>query len=278
MRLVWIQSMRSDCLSAMHTREGSADRGRSTKPMRTITASFGAFLTALVVASCSDNDATERPSRPANPPAYEVKGTSDISFGGIRRLEARVSLPEHYARNEVRKVAEAVVADITKAEPVNAISIFFYGPGTATDGSYDVASVEWAPNGEWRNADSVEAGQYASFGYSVSYIAPAPPPAPDAKRLAVSGRTGLLGAPLPEGARLIDESAADPSAGRDATEQYEIAATSAEIIEFFKEAMPDDGWVQDGPTRKDAVFFSKRGRSIVVISDKDEGTFTLMGS
>ena len=61
--------------------------------------------------------------------------------------------------------------------------------------------VEWAPNGDWGDADSAQAGDYSIFAYSVSYNAPEPAAASSLKP---SGKTGLLGVPLPEEATLLD--------------------------------------------------------------------------
>jgi hypothetical protein len=104
-------------------------------------------LTTGALVGCGDQGSARTPARPASPPAYQIATSKDVSMGAVRRLQVKVSLPEHYSKNDVETVAQAVVADITKAQPVNAISILFYGPGTSTAGVYDVAMAEWAPNG-----------------------------------------------------------------------------------------------------------------------------------
>ena len=189
-------------------------------------------LTATVgtLVSCAEDGPTRRPSQAVAPPAYEVVTTRDLSMGPVRRLEAKVSLPEHYTRKDVERVAQAVVADITSSQRVNAISILFYGPRTSTAGAYDVAMVEWAPSGRWAEARSVPAGDYSTFRYSVSYNPPIPTLPSGASRLAGSNQTGLLGVPLPEGARLIERRAGDRAAGHDPSERYAISASAAEII------------------------------------------------
>jgi len=240
------------------------------------------FLLATValgtLVSCSQDDSTQRPPRPSATPTHELVTTRDLSMGAVRRLEARVSLPQHYTGDDVERVAHALVADITESQRVNAISILFYGPETSTTGVYDVAMVEWAPNGRWGDAASVRAGDYSTFRYSVSYNPPAPAPPSDAARLAGSGRTGLLGAPLPEGARLTERTAGDPAAGRDPSERYAITASAAEIMAFFNEAMPKAGWAKDGPAGPTSAFFRKGNLMIGVLTNRDGGTFTLMGS
>ncbi len=199
-------------------------------------------------------------------------------MGAVRRLRARVSLPEHYSRSAVEQVAQAVVADITTSQAVNAISILFYGPGTSTAGVYDVAKVEWAPTGQWGEADSVRAGDYTTFRYVVSYNAPAPPLSTASSTLTSSNRTGLLGVPLPTGARLTERTPADPTSGRDPSERYAVSASGGEIAAFYSQAMPAAGWAKDGTSMNNALFFRKGKLMIGVLINREGGTFTLLGS
>jgi hypothetical protein len=102
-------------------------------------------------------------------PQHRVVETKDVSFGVVRRFSVRVSLPQHYERSQIEQVAKAVVADLTAKQRVNAIMIFFYGPNADVTGVFDVARVEWAPNGRWEDAATVRAGDYSSFRYTVTY-------------------------------------------------------------------------------------------------------------
>jgi hypothetical protein len=105
-----------------------------------------------------------------------------------------VSLPEHYARDLVEQVAKAIVADLIRQQPVNAIGILFYGPNTSTESVYDVALVDWAPNGRWEEAPSVRAGDYSSFRYSVSYNASTEPTSPARTRTPPARQSTRTGA------------------------------------------------------------------------------------
>jgi hypothetical protein len=242
---------------------------QSTRRFGVLAATVGTF------ASCADGESMRRP---AQVPAYQVVTTRDLSMGTVRRFEARVSVPEHYSRADVERVAQAFVADMTSSQEVNAISILLYGPQTSTSGAYDVAMVEWAPYGRWADAGSVRAGEYSTFRYFVSYIAPAPTLPSIASRLTASIQTGLLGVPLPKGARLIEQTAGDPAAGRDPRQRYAISASAAEIMAFFTEVMPAAGWAKDGPSRPTSVFFRKGKFMIGILTTRDGSTFTLMGS
>ena len=91
-------------------------------------------------------------------------------------------------------IAEAVVAQIIRRQRVNAISIMFYGPRARVTGPWELAGVDWAPNGNWNEANTVAAGDYESFKYTAHFASPAPTStgSPIAKKA-----KGLLGIPLP---------------------------------------------------------------------------------
>ena len=105
-------------------------------------------------------------------PAHSVVRTEDVSYGNVRRLNVRVTVPQHYEKSEIEAIARSVVAEITDRQKVNAISVMFFGPGVTTDGAFDVGLVEWAPNGSWGDAHSVRAGDYATFRYHVVHYPP----------------------------------------------------------------------------------------------------------
>jgi len=211
----------------------------------------------------------------AQVPGHRVVSTKDVSYGTVRRFQIRASLPEHYGRDKVEQVAKAIVTDLTRQQPVNAVSILFYGPNTSTSGVYDVALVEWAPNGRWEDAASVRAGDYASFRYDVTYNAPAPA---RTTRLRPSGRTGLLGTPLPEGATLLQRKPGNPAAGRDPTERYAISASAEDIAGFFSREMSAAGWAKDGSSTRYILAFRKGKLMIGVLINREGKTFMLMGS
>jgi hypothetical protein len=208
---------------------------------------------------------------------YDLVSTKDVSFGSTKRLQLKVSLPEHYDRETVEGIARSLVDQVTKTQDVNAIAIFFYGPGISTAGVSDVATIEWAPKGQWANADSVKTGEYGSFRYSVVYNPPAPP-AIQTTGLTVSNKTGLLGVRLPEGAKLITKTRGDLDRGRDPSEEYSVPATAAEILEFFNRTLVGDQWRKDASSFGNAHFFRRGVSMIGVLTNRDGKRFTLMGS
>ena len=112
--------------------------------------------------------------------------------------------------------------------------------------------------------------------YPVTNAAPSvSAPVPDLKP---SGATGLLDAPLPAGAVLLDRTAADPALSRDASERYSISGNAAAIAAFFNREMTRAGWTRDPTSTETALFFEKGRYVLGVLMNRRGGTFTLMGS
>ena len=103
-------------------------------------------------------------------------------------------------------------------------------------------------------------------------------PAEAADSLGHAQATGLLGAPLPAGARLIERSEGDPANGVDPSERYQIQATTKQIMSFYDAAMKTAGWQIDQPVTPTARFFKKGRLMLGVLTNSEGGTFTLMGS
>lgn len=82
------------------------------------------------------------------PPPYELLEVSDVSFvslgrgGSVRRLSYTIRLPGVYPEEQALRIAQFIVDDRHRqGNLVNAVSFFFYFPGTdpkgAADGSID---------------------------------------------------------------------------------------------------------------------------------------------
>ena len=232
---------------------------------------FSAALATLVLAPWA-------PSRgDAQVPDYEIVSRQDLSFGVVRRFNLRVRVPRHYQREQIERIANAIVSDLSRTERLNAVSIMFYGPGDTVTGAWDVALVEWAPNGRWSDASTVRAGDYSSFRYSVTYR---PPPAPtDTTSNLRSSRTrGLHGVPLPAGATLEKRGTSAPGSGRSRWEQYRVAASANEVSAYFNREMPKAGWQKDGLSSAYEIFFNKGNAQVDILINVKGGTFTLSGS
>ena len=73
---------------------------------------------------------------------------------------------------ELRAISEEILAEIKNSGPVNAVNIWFYLEGTDTTGSYSAGMVEWAPNGDWGDANTVRSGDYSLHRFTINAGSP----------------------------------------------------------------------------------------------------------
>ena len=99
-------------------------------------------------------------------PTYQIVEQKDISHANAVRLSIRVIVPSNITEQEVKDVAGDVVKKVTKSQDVNAIGIFMYDRIEDAYGAYTVASVDWAPYGDWARAGEVKTGDYSKHQFS----------------------------------------------------------------------------------------------------------------
>ena len=99
-------------------------------------------------------------------------------------------------------------------------------------------------------------------------------PSSTGSSLAASGRTGLLGVPLPTGASLTERTRGNPAEYIDPSETYAISATADDITAFFEREMPKAGWYKS----TSGLFIEFLKGDLVVGIYVSENKFTLMGS
>ena len=106
------------------------------------------------------------------PPPYELIEVRDLSFGRdgrVRRLSYTIRLPSIYPEGQALRIAESIIDDRHRqGNLVNAVSFFFYFPGTDPKGAAD-GSIDWAPNGEWAEASNVRTGDYRTFRFETQF-------------------------------------------------------------------------------------------------------------
>jgi hypothetical protein len=107
---------------------------------------------------------------------YTIEEIEDISFSGCERLKVTLRTNRRLTETEVRALAEIIVNQIIADDNVNAIVIFMYDTEHTT-GQYTLASVIWAPYGEWVKAKDAKTGDYSKHIYKIE-MAPERPPEP----------------------------------------------------------------------------------------------------
>ncbi len=95
------------------------------------------------------------------PVTYTVADREDVSTGAVVRILYRVGVGRPLTEETLRRIAQEIIDDETAEGDVNAIRFFFYLPGTDVTGTYTAGKADWAPEGDWASADTVEAGDYS---------------------------------------------------------------------------------------------------------------------
>ena len=118
----------------------------------------------IVAAACGDNgestpSATAQPT--IAPVTYEIADREDVSVGATVRITYRVSVSGALTDADIRRIAQEIIDDETSQQDVNAIGFYFYLPGTDTTGVFTAGGADWAPDGDWESADTVQAGDYS---------------------------------------------------------------------------------------------------------------------
>ena len=125
-----------------------------------------AIVTVVIFAGCVEEEEKEKVAIPT----YQIVEQEDISYLNTVRLSIRVVVPSNITEQEVKDVAGDVVKKVTKSQDVNAIGIFMYNRIEDVNGAYTVASVDWAPYGDWARADEVETGDYSKHQFSYEIV------------------------------------------------------------------------------------------------------------
>ena len=104
----------------------------------------------------------DEPAEPAAAPVtYEIAAREDVSFGAVVRIVYRVEVSGPLTEEELGRIAQEIIDDETDQQDVNAIGFFFYLPGTDTNSIYTAGVADWAPDGDWAKADTVQSGDYS---------------------------------------------------------------------------------------------------------------------
>lgn len=131
---------------------------------------------------------TPRPATPTPEPVettsaqqidYQIVEINDISVGATKRMRYTLQVSNTPSREGLIRLARIIVeAKHMNGNPVNAVTIFVYPDFVPPEGIVD-ATVIWAPNGVWADADNVRTGDYSKHQYTVDFYDPRPTPSGD---------------------------------------------------------------------------------------------------
>jgi hypothetical protein len=106
-----------------------------------------------------------------NLPAFQLQGTRDVSFAQCVRIVADVVLDEvvSLSDDQAVEIARRTVEAIIASRHVNAVGVFIWLPGSEVGKEDAAVSIDWAPDGQWDQADSVSTGDYTQHAYRVVF-------------------------------------------------------------------------------------------------------------
>jgi len=143
---------------------GSAQQS-SSEPKKPVETTSG------IGPSSTDTLPTTERQEPVLVPPFQLEGTRDASFADCVRIVADVLLQEtgRLTDEQLVEIARQAVGSITELQSVNAIGVLFWYSKDAIGQEAAVASVDWAPYGQWGKANTVPTGSYSNHSYQVAY-------------------------------------------------------------------------------------------------------------
>lgn len=102
-------------------------------------------------------------------PQYTIVEEEDLSYSSIIRWQVRATTTDNLTKDEIKSIAEDIVKGIKERMEVNAISIFLYREGDDIHWIYTIASIDYAPYGDWSRAGDVNTGDYSKHTYNIEY-------------------------------------------------------------------------------------------------------------
>lgn len=158
---------------------------------RSILRLAGVGITAIAGCASGNNGEETETSTPTSPPAststptstpsptptplpvpeYETVRVEDVSYSNVVRAAMHIKPKRpvsELSEQELRLVAEEVVAEGTDDVDVNAIMVLFWEQEAIVGAESAYARIVWAPNGNWEDAGEVETGDYSQHEYSLT--------------------------------------------------------------------------------------------------------------
>ena len=93
-------------------------------------------------------------------PPYRIVETRDISFGNTVRLVIKAVTDFPITKDEAQAIMDEIIEQTSSDTPLNALTVFLYDFEELADLTFTLAKADFAPDGEWRKADEVDAGDY----------------------------------------------------------------------------------------------------------------------
>jgi hypothetical protein len=94
---------------------------------------------------------------------YMVVSRDPAHIGVIKRFALRVVVYQRLTKAQLMRLAEALYREAQEVTPFNALGIYFYDYPQFIDVETRLGSVQYAPNGRWTDAGTVQTGDYSTM-------------------------------------------------------------------------------------------------------------------
>lgn len=121
--------------------------------------------------SVTENPVTLNPSTMPSPtpiplPEYEIVSKEDLTYGDVVLLVWNVVIREQANTDQMQEIAVLLVEEAKSEKKFNALAIPFLDFVEYIGHGNTLGTVDYAPNGDWDFADTVNSGEYASMKYN----------------------------------------------------------------------------------------------------------------
>jgi len=123
----------------------------------------------ILIFSLIGSEEKESDKEEIETPYYEIVEEKDLSYSNVVRWQVKAKTYANVTREEVELIAKDIVKYVKSKMEVNAIAIFLYRFEDDISGLYTIASIDYAPYGDWSRADEVETGDYSKHRYHIEY-------------------------------------------------------------------------------------------------------------
>lgn len=108
----------------------------------------------------ASNQVAQPQEAPEALPAFKVAKVEDVAVGATPRFEYRVVVSGRPTPQQLTRVAEAVFRKAQADQPFSALRIGFYDYPAYANREFTLGVVDYAPDGEWAKASTIEPGDY----------------------------------------------------------------------------------------------------------------------
>ena len=120
------------------------------------------LIVLVIIGNIADDGETDKEVATTT---YEVVQKEDISFSNVKRFEWHIVVKEPVSIKQLEELSKQIVEEAKEEEEFNALSIGFYDYPEYVGYGYTLGKTEYAPEGDWSKADTVQTGEYDKMDY-----------------------------------------------------------------------------------------------------------------